>query len=196
MIEVSSQLTKEEWIRFNEMYRSYASKAARKWVLVGMALFSFLLLWLGIGLLRDLYFTFHMVDFPWSFTFVSLAFQLYGSRMLLMFLCLVFFLYYLYRIYVLFSTSYVRKKVGKNFKESQGSRVQLTDQSIGTYSDTIDLRLNWGQITKVVTTNEVIALFGTDPQCIVISKRTLSEEEIQQVDKKIEGCFSGTIVRL
>ncbi|WP_429965479.1 YcxB family protein [Enterococcus sp. AZ072] len=86
--------------------------------------------------------------------------------------------------------------MGKSFKESQGSRVQLTDQSIGTYSDTIDLRLNWEQITKVVTTNEVIALFGTDPQCIVISKQTLSEEEIQQVDKKIEGCFSGTIVRL
>lgn len=76
MIEVSSHLTKEEWIHFNEQYRKYASKTASKVVLIGLALFTFLLLWSGIGLLKGLYFTFHMVNFPWGETFRSLAFQI------------------------------------------------------------------------------------------------------------------------
>lgn len=198
MIEVSSQLTKEEWIHFNERYRKYMSKGARKIVVIGLVVFSVLFLWSGIGLLKGLYFTFHMANFPWSYTFRSLAFQLYGSKMLLTFIFLVFFLYYLFRVYVLFSPGYIRKKLDKQFSSDdfQESRVQLTDQSVGTYSNTIDLRLNWERITKVFYTEELMVLFGTDPQCIIISKRLLSNEEIQQVEERIADCFSGTVITL
>lgn len=78
----------------------------------------------------------------------------------------------------------------------QESRVQLTDQSVGTYSNTIDLRLNWERITKVFYTEELIVLFGTDPQGIIISKRLLSDEEIQQVEERIADCFSGSVITL
>lgn len=90
MIEVSSQLTKEEWIHFNERYRKYMSKGARKIVVIGLVVFSVLFLWSGIGLLKGLYFTFHMANFPWFYTFRSLAFQIYGSKMLLTFIFLSF----------------------------------------------------------------------------------------------------------
>lgn len=118
--------------------------------------------------------------------------------MLLTCIFLVFFLYFLSRVYVLFSASYLKKKLEKQFnpEDFQESRVQLTDQSVGTYADSIDLRLNWDRITKVCFTKEVMVLFGTAPQCIVISKKGLPEERIQQLERKITDCFSGSVITL
>ncbi|MEO1772677.1 hypothetical protein [Candidatus Enterococcus ferrettii] len=198
MIEVLSCLTKEEWMCFIESYVKYCSKRRQQLVLLRAAMVFQLLLYSSFSLFRGLYFILSQARYPWSFAYLSMVMQIYTDKIFITLIFLVFFLYYLYRIYVLFSPSYIKKKMDKFFNQEdfQECQVQLTDEFVSAYSDSIDLRLNWKWIIKVFNTNELIVLFWTDSQCIVISKLMISEEILERINTKIDTCFLGSVINL
>lgn len=191
MVEVVSHLTQTEWLKFNEQYFRFNSKSKRWMPLLLLVIYFFLLLIYGTKLFSS------MRSFPVSLP-VSEVLGMLLDEILLIFIFGVFFVYELFQAYSYYSPSYIRKKLSKqlNDHDFEGSRVCLTEESVATYSDSMDLRLSWKRIEKIIHTDELIVLFGSHPQCIVITKKSLTDEGLQQVHSKLESSFSGSVMTL
>lgn len=196
MIECSSKLTEEAWVTFNLAYFSHIAKSKRRVAAILWVVFLFLVLFYGSSLIEELN---SYTDPTRSFVFPRIVIlRILSDKIALLFIFLVFFIYESYRLYALHSTSYLTKRIRKllHQEDFEGHRICLTDESVGSYSQRSDLRLSWSRITKVVFTEELIVLFGSATQCLVISMATLTKEETAAVKKKLEECFSGPVVML
>lgn len=195
MIEVLSELTQAEWLGFNEKYFKYTSKSKRRRALILLVVYAFLVIIYGVNLFTT--FDFYLNVFPVSLPVAEIL-SILADKILLTFIFCVFLCYELFQLYIYYSKNYFGKRLSKQLKEQdfENSRVCLTDESIASYSDYIDLRLSWKRITQIIHTDELIVLFGTSPQCIVMTKKSLTEEELQAVELKLESSFSGSVITL
>lgn len=196
MIEVTSHLTKEEWLRFNLAYLRASVRPRRGLHLLTAGMFAFLFVVTAIRGINYYFF------FQWYTLRLGMSDPVMLEKLLLMFVFLVLLLAALYRLDDHFSQTFARNRLKKwlqrpeNHVYYQESRVRLDEEAIATFSPAIDLRVAWGQVVKVVETEEVLVAFATEAMCVVLSKKGLEETTLTAIRDCIHAHHPQKITRL
>mgnify|MGYP001373202135 CR=1 FL=1 len=193
MIEVSNKLSEADWLDFNEVYVKHLSKKRVSRAMSVLPIYLLLLLYFVYRLISELNLYMNTLYFP-----LNQALRLAAGRIFVVIVIGLICAYALFHVYAYYSSSYLRKKLRKQMDPAtfEESRICLTDESIGTYSSSTDLRLSWEKVAKLVYTDKLIVLYGPGMVCIIIAKSCLTEEELTSVEAKIDSCYSGEVVKL
>lgn len=198
MVQVSSQLTEAEWVRFNLKYQRATAKQGRDILIFVMSVVLFL------GFVYSWCSRLSMFqNMPLSL-FRSFISQTLVDKTMLVFIFFVLMIDRLIRLdsHTIQRLPFTKKRLERwmQLPENRSffgeSRVVLEQNGVSTFSESIDLRIAWEAVSKVIETEELLVVMASPSMCIAITKSGLKESEISAIRECIQQNYLGELISL